>query len=500
MNPGISHVLRRPGAKTGRAASLKRGGLAFLAGLFLSSGAAFSQAQWNLPYARPASYDYSNLYADNLKTFLGARPSFFKDELKDAWGYWKQNFMMSSGLVNHRRLQGTTVIGTNEAVSEGQGYGMLLAVLLNDQATFNKIFQAANTNMWDNGRKSYNWTWPSGSSGAATDADLDIGLALVFADEMVKAKFWQAYNQGGMTYQSRAMEIIKSIRGKMTANDFLLPGDTWGGEGVNNLNPSYFATAWLKVFNAYQNEVDFTPVINSCYAVLAKVPRYNQGQAPDWCNSSGGQASQAGGKPDQGMGMLSDGIRTPWRIGMDALWFKDPRAIQYCKNTMNTLTQYNNSNFALLAAQMAHYSRGGTVVAGTDGSFDNMTMWMTAILGSGEAAYTKKGTDSQLLNRIVGNSLTVTHLGSVSLQDDKFYYKQSIAMLGLAAIGGHFPNIQADAKVPVGLAPAPEQGRNAEPVAGRLFRNGSTLWFGATDEAGNRIHRNALGRSANLLR
>jgi hypothetical protein len=198
--------------------------------------------------------------------------------------------------------------------------------------------------------------------------------------------------------------------------------------------------------------------------------------------------------------MLSDGIRTPWRIGMDALWFKDPRAIQYCKNTKGTLTQYNNTNFALLAAQMAHYSRGGTVVAGTDGSFDNMTMWMTAILGSGEAAYTKKGTDSQLLNRIVGNSLTVTHLGSVSLQDDKFYYKQSIAMLGLAAIGGHFPNIQADAKVPVGLAPAPERGRNAEPVAGRLFRNGSTLWFGATDEAGNRIHRNALGRSANLLR
>src|SRR4051812_46995524 len=231
----------------------KRAGLsmAVLAGFALgAAGTAHSQVQpWNLPYVRPASYNYSTLYAANLNSYLTLKPDFFKARLQTAWTYWKANFISSNGLVNHRRLDanGTSIIGTNEAVSEGQGYGMLLSVLLNDQATFNKIFEAANTNLWDSGKKSYRWTWPNGSAGAATDADLDICLALVFADELQKAHLWQAYSSGGLTYNSRAMDMMRSIKNNMTSSNYLLPGDTWGGEGVNNLNPSYFATAWFKV-------------------------------------------------------------------------------------------------------------------------------------------------------------------------------------------------------------------------------------------------------------
>lgn len=462
-------------------------GLALAAAIF-GATAAFSQPQpWNLPYVRPAAYNYSTLYAPNMNTYLSIYPNYFKTELDSAWRYWKANFIMSNGLVNHRRLQGTTVIGTNEAVSEGQGYGMLLAVLLNDQATFDRIFQAANTNLWDAGKKSYRWTWPNGSAGAATDADLDIGLALVFADELQKARFWQTKD-----YKTRAMEVIRSIKQNMTSGSNLLPGDTWGGDGVNNLNPSYFATAWLKVFNAYQTEVSFTDVINGCYAVLEKVPRYSFGQAPDWCTPSGGQASQAGGKPEQGLGMLSDGIRTPWRIGMDALWFKDARAIAYCKNTMKTLTEYNNTNIILMAAQMAQYSKAGVAVTESKGSFDNMAMWMTAVMGSWDPAYSTKGTNSILMARITGTS--APHFGDVALQDEKFYYKQSIGMLGFAAIGGQFPNLFADTKTAVGVLAPPEKGRTGA-VSDRLFPGASPAWLtpGVTTSA---TWRDALGRAA----
>jgi endo-1,4-beta-D-glucanase Y len=338
-------------------------------------------------------------------------------------------------------------IGANEAVSEGQGYGMLLAVLNNDQPTFNKVFEAANSKMWDNGRQSYfKWSLPNGSLGAATDADLDIGLALVFADVLEKGGFWSKYS-GSVSYGTRALEVIKSIRKNMTASDYLLPGDNWGGDGVNNLNPSYFATAWLKVFNAYQKEVDFTPVINSCYTVLAKVPRYSSGIVPDWCNSSGQQSSQGGSKTYSGMGMLSDGIRTPWRIAMDALWFNESRAITYCKNTMKTLTQYANANSRLLAAQMGQYDNTGKIVAETAGSFADVAMWTTAVLGAKDNAYTKPAMKLTLLGLITGNS--ANYFGDQSLQDDKFYYKQSISMLGFAAIGGQFPNVFSDEKVKV---------------------------------------------------
>jgi endo-1,4-beta-D-glucanase Y len=422
------------------------------------------------------------------------KPDFFKSRLQSGWTFWKANFLMSNGLVNHRRLENSTVIGANEAVSEGQGYGMLLSVLLNDQATFNKIFEAANTNLWDSGKKSYRWSWPSGSSGAATDADLDICLALVFADELVKAKLWQNYN-GSVSYNARAMDIMRSIKNNMTSQNYLLPGDGWGGDGVNNLNPSYFATAWFKVFDAYQHEIDFTPVIDNCYKVLAATPRYSYGQAPDWCNPSGGQASQAGGKPEQGLGMLSDGIRVPYRIGMDAIWFKDQRAIQYCKNTAKTLTQIGNANASLAAAQMAQYTKDGNTTTESRGSFDNMAMWMTAVLGSGDTSYTHPGTRSDLFQRIIGT--LDTYFGTNELRDDVFYYKQSIGMLGFAALGGQFPNIQADVKTPVALI-APKAGRAGNGPEGSL-RSVTPGWLAPVGAEGPHAYRDALGREI-LLR
>ena len=123
--------------------------------------------------------------------------------------------------------------------------------------------------------------------------------------------------------------------------------------------------AWLKVFNAYQNEVDFTNVIQKCYEVLTKMPYYSKGQAADWITSSGGQA---GGK-SRGMG--NDGIRTPWRIAMDALWFNDSRAIAYCKNIKKTLTQYATD----ARGQMGLYDSNGNLINNTVGSFDFVAMF-----------------------------------------------------------------------------------------------------------------------------
>lgn len=497
MIPG--HAREFPLQRTASAGNPRRARkpAAALAGFLLAAGTAVAQPQhWNLPYVRPAGYDYSALYAPNLKTYLSVNPDFFKTRLQTAWTFWKANFIMSNGLVNHRRMENGTLIGTNEAVSEGQGYGMLLSVLLNDQATFNKIFEAANQNLWDSGKKSYRWSWPSGSSGAATDADLDICLALVFADELMKAKLWQTYS-GSVSYNSRAMDMIRSIKNNMTSQNYLLPGDGWGGDGVNNLNPSYFATAWLKIFDNYQKEVDFSAVIDNCYAVLAKVPKYSVGQAPDWCNPSGGQASQAGSKPEQGLGMLSDGIRTPYRIGMDAIWFKDTRAIAYCKNTKGTLTEFANTNVNLFAAQMAQYSKAGVATAESKGSFDNMCMWMTAVLGSGDAAYAQAGTKSELFSRISGASGTGTYLGSNELQDDRFYYKQSIAMLGFAALGGQFPNVQGDVKTAVAIYLAPKSGRAAS-VSEKLIPGGTPVWLDPNGTSGHSAYRDAMGRTAIL--
>ena len=297
-----------------------------------------------------------------LNVYLNVKPDYFKTELKLAWGFWKTNFIQSNGLVNHKRLVNNQLTGANEAVSEGQGYGMLLSVLINDQATFNRVFEAANANMWDNGRKSYFiWNWPNGSQGAATDADLDIGLALVFADELQKEKLWQPYNKGGITYNSRAMDIIKSIRTNMTSQNYLLPGDNWGGDGVNNLNPSYFATAWLKVFNAYQKRGGFH---RRHRRLLCRA-----GQDAQVFRRARRRIGAPQGRPGQpgrqqagaGLGMLSDAIRTPWRIAMDAFGSTTPAPSPIARTPRNPDGIHQHHQPALLAAQMAQYTKAGAV-------------------------------------------------------------------------------------------------------------------------------------------
>ncbi len=417
---------------------------------------AFAEANWHLPYAQPDAYDYSAYYSADITSYLHAKPDLFKDELAKGWRYYKDTFIMANGLVNHQK--GENSGGTwqprneNEAVSEGQGYGMLLALLCNDQATFNRIFEAANQHMWDNGRKSYFcWKWQGGCTGqgAATDADLDIGLALVFADKLQERDLWNSYHKNGVTYRSRALEVIQSIRVNMTSSDhYLLPGDNWQGSGVNNLNPSYFATAWLKVFNTYQDEVDFTAVIDNCYAVLEKMPHYAKGQAANWIQPNGGRASAGG------LDMGSDGIRTPWRIAMDALWFDDPRAKRYCAHSRSTLTAYATRSAGDLIQQMTLYDESGNAVSNQQPTCGEIAMWACAIVGSKDPSYATKGMNGSVLSAIIGGagSGSEEFFGSSSLGDNMFYYKQSIAMLGFATIAGHFPNVLADLNG--GAAPA----------------------------------------------
>jgi endo-1,4-beta-D-glucanase Y len=398
-----------------------------------------ARAQWNLPYVRPSAYDYSSMYSPALLAGLKDDPAFFKDEMTRAWAYYKTKFQLANGLICHRRKENGQVIGTNEAVSEGQGYGMLLAVLMNDQATFNKVFEAANQYMWQDGRKSYFiWNWPSGGQGSATDADLDVGLALVFADELQKKKMWQSYSKSGITYQSRAMEIIHSIKEHMTSQDFLLPGDNWGGDGVNNLNPSYFATANLKVFNAYQSEVNFNTVIANCYAVMKKTnAQYQKGQSPDWITKDGNKGAKSND-------MTDDGIRTPYRIGLDAMWFKDATALEFCRNSKNTLSSFDNADSKFVLNQMGLYKADGTLIVNSS-AVDHIAMWATAVLASGDKAYSQKVIGRDLILRISGDKIT-GGFGSTQLGEPDYYYKQSLGLLGFAAFTGQFPNILEDMK------------------------------------------------------
>jgi hypothetical protein len=117
---------------------------------------------------------------------------------------------------------------------------------------------------------------------------------------------------------------------------------SWPGSDSSNLNLSYFAPAYYKLFA----KIDTTPtsnwtaIVDTMYTVLnASLNSSNgntdNGLVPAWCDSSGkpnGGAFGATGGPSP-TNYQYDSCRTPFRIGLDWCWNGEARAQAYVAKT-----------------------------------------------------------------------------------------------------------------------------------------------------------------------
>lgn len=213
-------------------------------------------------------------------------------------------------------------------VSEGIGYGMLIYVYManetNDfcQDHFDKLY--AYYKKWSNGNGLMNWKIQGfesiNSYNAATDADLDVALALCLA-----AKQWG--NSSEYVYAEEAEKLLKAIYEKevgthtVDGKDLKVfnPGDSWNSIA----NACYFTVASVGVFDQAQSEFDFSEkrdwkkVYDDSHTFLEKSQR--AGLWPNWSNWDGSPANRYNDKssPDYGW----DACRTPWRVAWDYLWY-----------------------------------------------------------------------------------------------------------------------------------------------------------------------------------
>lgn len=220
---------------------------------------------------------------------------------------WKTTYVVSAspGLRVQRPEN------ANDTVSEGIGYGMLAAVYMNDQTTFDGLWTYAKAHL--DSSNLMNWhlnpdgSVASGGMGSATDADEDMAWALLMASGQ-----WSS-----ATYLTGAKKVIQGIRGNSLAGDGMLkPGDSWGGS--NKTYPDYFSPAYLRVFKAVTNDSVWDIVIDRNYAILAQVSG-QYGLVPDNTTST----------YDLSQSYKYDACRTPWRIGMDYCFNGEPRAKTY---------------------------------------------------------------------------------------------------------------------------------------------------------------------------
>ena len=240
--------------------------------------------------------------------------------LVDMYLRWKTRFVVTSG--NQSRV--VRPENQNDTVSEGIGYGMLIAVYMGDRTLFDGLYAYWVAHPANTGDSNTLMDWcvnggggngSTGTScngdGSATDADEDVAWALI-----------QAGKQWGGTYAASALAMVKQI----FAKDIDPTGIPRGGNQYltpNPTNPSYFAPAYYRVFAGIDAGDNWAGAITASYAGLkANAATFGGGLVSAWC--SGGCGTLAG---NQGSANAADDMkyqydahRVPWRFGLDACW------------------------------------------------------------------------------------------------------------------------------------------------------------------------------------
>ena len=231
----------------------------------------------------------------------------------------------------------------NDCVSEGIGYGMLLALYANDQQYFDLIFDSAERFMWNG--KFYDWRineyGVKTAFGAATDAEQDIALALIFAKQKLDNKEWTLSDQA-YKYKLRAQMICNNMWNErmISYGKHVAPGAGWGGDDF--VNPGYFAPYAYRIFEQFDSfHHDWNTVIDNCYKIILNNVGFKHGFIPDWTDVNGQFYNGNLGYNAYGQGryLYKDAIRIFWRIGIDYLWNNEPRAKDFLEQSYEFISE-----------------------------------------------------------------------------------------------------------------------------------------------------------------
>ena len=258
------------------------------------------------------------------------------EDAQAAYAKWTKDLVTSDGAGSNslrvrRPNSGDVVNGT---VSEGIGYGMLIAVYMNDQPTFDKLWNYEQQFLDGNGLMNW-YIGPDRAvlgMGGATDGDEDMAFALLLAD-----KRWGGMGSLSKTYKSEATTLINLIwkyEIDHTRNDVPTPGDMGGGGG-SVINISYFAPAFYHAFGRATNQqANWDRVAATCYTVIAATlnsanKNATNGLVPAWSTPAG--VPMARPNTSDPTHHQLDSCRTPFRLAQDYCWNAEPKALDYLK-------------------------------------------------------------------------------------------------------------------------------------------------------------------------
>ncbi|MGH8045958.1 MAG: glycosyl hydrolase family 8 [Chthoniobacterales bacterium] len=195
------------------------------------------------------------------------------------WRLFKKRFLAPEGRIMDDENGGISH-------SEGQGYGMLLAVAFRDREAFDRIWTWTSKNLKRHDDYLFSWKWTPGADGKpgavgdsnnATDGDLLIAWALLRAH-----REW-----GDLKYQQAAGQIVVAVLDRTTVPTYLglqlLPGlaGFQSPHGVV-LNPSYYVfPAFTELSAAFLS--DKWQLLRDGGFMLLRTAQFGEWRlAPDW--------------------------------------------------------------------------------------------------------------------------------------------------------------------------------------------------------------------------
>ena len=470
---------------------------------------------------------------------LPAPKTEIDDILSKSWEHYKKVMIDKDGRPlsdpDDSDIDGDGDRKERVTVSEAVSYVLLRAVWMNDKAAFDKTWTWAEANLQrKNIAKVYHWNkkqwvdppkkdhlfaWryvPSlkGEKGGvihydwmgepvwrgcfegASDADLDISAALIFA-----GKRWSDPN-----YTTKAKNILndmwnKYIR-KVGESYHLFGGDQFRDMG--EINPSYLRPSYLQMFASVDPHHPWKQLMRPSYQVIVEsgdlTLHDEKGNAipgktnlpPNWIDiqPDGTFSDSDIFKPQGGHLFGWDAFRTLFWVAEDYAWFASPTAKRYL--TDNTCTPADYGPYCFLKKELqakgklnAGYSRDGSSVAASGWWSKNLNKEQFAMYGAYLPYFYFAG-DKAATNKIYANLLKMYKPEGYWGDEANDYYGQNWAWFGLALISGKAVNLYPvpaspagtiifEPKVPAPSTPAPSEPEETAPETVSPARVGALL-------------------------
>ncbi len=288
--------------------------LALALGFPSCGGGGSSPTSSNSPSSSTAQHPFPQTAAYGF----GFEPSTVSSaDAEGQYQLFKQRYFKSDCGAGLIRVEFTDPMGTT--VSEGMGYGMLLAAYHGDKTEFDQLYAFVKKN-WSS-RQLMGWkvtcagpiTDPSVyGQNAATDGDLDIALSLVVAANQWGGSYWDE----ARGYAGR-LKTYLWVQCPRSGNVVQKPGDTFGGCDFGNT--SYWMPGYYRVFRELTGDGFWDQVVGTTYAQIFANRNPRTGLLSN-------EADEFGNIANNYPMVDYNGARTPWRIATDYVWNGAPEA------------------------------------------------------------------------------------------------------------------------------------------------------------------------------